>query len=855
MKKIIGLSLVLLSLSSFAQEIKINLKKNKAELLNGGNPVAHVMDDKDPIEIRTVSSHTVFIKVENAEENDLKIQFYKKSTPGYAAVFDILKIKSNKPVDTAYFSDGKLMIVGGPHTDLDSVIKLRVYNSSTQFFWFFKVLNTDDKNTSKKDLPSGYALKDALILSWFLKNKVTDNKAELFNILTFYAGGRVFGDLERARKYFHDTVNNYFLSQKIQEIMKINDTLKNPAIKHATGTAGNMIDIVKAGITSAGNLDVTNFADGLAKFLVKRTKEELNITFFEKFKDEINKDEYADVRTLFPETYNLLNVIGDEIYNYNIYISALREAFEKDLGSLLTNMPKVIEDGRYKDFFNTRPDIRAVCLSSIYIANGLISKNHPGKIIEDYPMEYLEPLKRKDIEGRVNLGKELSFSLRSQSSDNYWLNADTLEMLKDTAVLKTYLGLLYQKTKDLVIAGDTTFGKIINWAYKNEPKIIQVKNYITGLRKQVKIVGDDIKNVLESGKDKISFQDYYNYYNSTLDLVDYLAQLHKLPGLEMLEPGHEYYTDMKIARSAGNLALDINKRNYSAAILEIFQIYEYATGGTKDKNKKLLDDIRKKVSTSDDVIAGIKAKATSPENKKLLVQLEKKHNELVDTEADIRKLIADKKAHGDSISDDISHLILKYGSFMAAVVQAQNSDDVEAAIEAIALPQGSSRIKRESSANIALNAYLGLYTGYEQIKGFDKCWTTKYQKINSWGLTAPVGISFSKGFNHRSISLFISIIDIGAVASFRFGDTTTAQLPTIQLKDIFSPGVFLSYGFKKCPISFNIGAQAGPNLRKVSATGASSSNPYNDYENRAYVRFSASVVVDLPLLNFYTKSK
>ena len=169
------------------------------------------------------------------------------------------------------------------------------------------------------------------------------------------------------------------------------------------------------------------------------------------------------------------------------------------------------------------------------------------------------------------------------------------------------------------------------------------------------------------------------------------------------------------------------------------------------------------------------------------------------------------------------------------------------------MPPGSSTIKRVSIFNVSLNAYTGLYGGHEFIKGIsDK------QAINSYGVTAPIGFSLSWGHNlfgfnskHEwSTSLFISLIDLGAVAAYRFGDDSTATVPSIQLKDIVSPGAFISIGIPKTPLSINLGAQMGPNLRKVDNN---SSVPSNDYENKIYWRLSAGFVVDIPLLNLYTK--
>jgi hypothetical protein len=131
-------------------------------------------------------------------------------------------------------------------------------------------------------------------------------------------------------------------------------------------------------------------------------------------------------------------------------------------------------------------------------------------------------------------------------------------------------------------------------------------------------------------------------------------------------------------------------------------------------------------------------------------------------------------------------------------------------------------------------------------------------KINSFGLTAPIGVATSWGVNHWSLTGFVSLIDLGAVAAFRFQNDSVAQVPTVQLKDIFSPGLFFSIGIPKCPLSVNLGAQVGPNLRKIYSvedeeTGELVYN--NQYDNNVYWRFSVSLVVDIPIFNFYTKSR
>lgn len=186
---------------------------------------------------------------------------------------------------------------------------------------------------------------------------------------------------------------------------------------------------------------------------------------------------------------------------------------------------------------------------------------------------------------------------------------------------------------------------------------------------------------------------------------------------------------------------------------------------------------------------------------------------------------------------------------MAAVAQAKSSDDVAAAIEAVALPTGSARIKRESESNVSLNAYCGLFGAQNRTKFWSK---PEY----SGGVTAPIGFAASWGHsvfpfstgtkNGWSSSIFVSIIDLGAVAAYRFSNSTDS-VPHIKLEDIISPGLFLSLGFPKSPISFNMGCQMAPLLSSVRSSS-------NSFGSKTF-RFTGAICVDLPILNFYTKSK
>lgn len=185
---------------------------------------------------------------------------------------------------------------------------------------------------------------------------------------------------------------------------------------------------------------------------------------------------------------------------------------------------------------------------------------------------------------------------------------------------------------------------------------------------------------------------------------------------------------------------------------------------------------------------------------------------------------------------------IDYGMFIANVLKARSPAQIKQAIRMVALPPGSSRTKKESSFNISVNSYLGLYAGQEvlTLASID-------DPIRpSFGLTVPIGIAISAGMKQSgSLSLFFPIFDMGSVAAFRIGSDSRLNVPPFSIENIAAPGAYLVYGFPHYPFSIGAGVQYGPQLRKITRNNV-------QIESSAY-RFGVSVTIDVPLFNLYTK--
>src|SRR6266496_4440884 len=94
-----------------------------------------------------------------------------------------------------------------------------------------------------------------------------------------------------------------------------------------------------------------------------------------------------NLKILFPETRDVLNLIDQKIYQFSAYLAELRDAFIIDLNNLPYHIPDVLDLEKYDSFFSIsgREWIKPVVKSAAFIADGLIRKDSvlsAGNMIE-----------------------------------------------------------------------------------------------------------------------------------------------------------------------------------------------------------------------------------------------------------------------------------------------------------------------------------------------------------------------------------------------------------------------------------------------------------------------------------------
>lgn len=562
-------------------------------------------------------------------------------------------------------------------------------------------------------------------------------------------------------------------------------------------------------------LPITRLTDGFTQFLIKRTKEELTISAFSKFNRFLQKDTIY-LSTFIPRSKSKLESISSEIYDFDLYIKALRDAFILDLNSLPTNLQTylLLNPGFVEDEV-----VRTILLDGFSIAQKFVDSEMPEEILSEFLKNDSRIMRSTD--SRLKTTRQILMISRlmlntMQNGQGGFISADQLQdILQDNVLRCQFLCLVYEEAKKpeyLGIVDALPEQEIL------EIKLIEINQIVNDLNALIEEVR--LKQVY---REKIDYADYVNYVTSILNVIEFGYNILNINAHEN-DKIHRP-TFFTVLDNASLLVLKITQKQYSAAVLNLKEILlEIYPDTACDETLK---DVRKK--------RGVIRMAELTEVNR--VELKKVNGEIDSINAKCKSL--------KTIST-----VIDYISFVAGVAEANSAEEIAQVIETFALPAGSSVTKRKSSFTFSLNTYTGGFIGSEKLL-VDK----EYHTAGTSGITAPIGLGIST--RHRlfwakeprnSFNAFVSLLDVGAVFAYRFDDENTADLPEITLKNIFAPGIFLESSLFNSPFTIGAGYQWSPGIRKITAEG--NMPPTLEMEAENAQRLMVTLKVDLPLVFF-----
>lgn len=407
--------------------------------------------------------------------------------------------------------------------------------------------------------------------------------------------------------------------------------------------------------------------------------------------------------------------------------------------------------------------------------------------------------------------REVSYDVIQVQEKNigprHWITPKKFnDMMEDTLLRRCFMGLLYQRLA--AIEGGPRYD-----ARNMALLATKFMNTIYDIDERRELLRHKKKN-----NQPLRFEDYYPFIKSTVDMLNIVLETPFQAGGDPLVDRFETLRDVpKISNEVLSLFENVFAENYPNAIRNVVQLLSITWG---------LD-----VKTED----------------------QKPRAGAATTGSDKRQL-RPKLTREDKKNMKVKSAILLYGSFMANMVDAQTPGQVKAAIRAVAVPAGSSSIKRNAPFNISVNSYLGLGGHREFLT--DNTIPDEKRAAFTFGLSVPVGVAFSwanrdAAFNRKkwkrlSYSVFIPVIDLGAVTAYRIDQkNVNAAMPELNFGNIIAPGAYFMVNFPRSPFTLGAGWQWGPQLRKITVDNNT------EITSRAW-RIGVTATIDVPIFNIFT---
>ena len=552
--------------------------------------------------------------------------------------------------------------------------------------------------------------------------------------------------------------------------------------------------------------------DGTSKFLVEKTKQELNIAFIDKFRNVFKK--FEDFHILFPSSSNV--ILNNDPLNFSNWGMQLKPAAISDINALPVNFSIFIKTS---ELYNRLNDKEKELLDAFFIIMHTLQMEYNG--IEPFVMfNYINQEFGYNSGGSMVINKSISFLHAISESfyrneTNVYVPVDSIINMNTHAKI-VFLDIFAAKNRNLLESININ-DKSVYLHITTQIKYYQSKQYKTWdnfifmaaakLIPTIRILNKSIKELKKNIDKSAKREEYKKINNEILTLYDIAFNLYYMNNLTALYENDAYYVKYKpIVQNTIDLNNYLLDENYPAALIAFNNI---VNNGIK-------------------FIINETPALSNVEN--------------------VNKIV------------EMINGIVYWGGFVTEIASMDSSYQVKNMLKKYAEPVGSYRIKRKFMSSISLNSFPGLYIGGETYKNGNSEWSN--------GITAPIGFSFNfagrkevknfkdydfinkknkiKQYKGNVWGLYISVIDIAAPFVYRWSNDETEGFPEdIKWEQVFSPGGHITYGCKNSGLTFMFGAQMTPSLRKITE------NEIELYERS--LRYGISLTYDIPVFTMYKK--
>lgn len=601
----------------------------------------------------------------------------------------------------------------------------------------------------------------------------------------------------------------------------------------------------------------TKIADALAILLIEHAKQDLLLMFFQKLRAEVARQPL--LLDMFPHTYALLGEYP--IYELPKFGTLWSHAIAEDLVAL----PQDIAQGKY---VASRTEITGsqefLLFNDIINIAGRVKMKTTFSSMVNYYSANPDELKNPYINWAfITLKMVYQECVKLKDGKPALLTAADLESYTDDDI-QMMLGMLASKYP-------AVFKNFIHpFTASDASQLNQLRKYLVNILMIINNFNTAIPGVAANKTGdgiKSPFWDTMRELLNTLETTD------------LIKPDSHIKQYLAIAGTCLGIYDDAEQKNYSAMVHESLGLIadllpeKYSTAVLLIKTWKLDKDkaaavfaqmtayfnqidiiINKTEHAASDIaqLADLAGRVYQvPGAADLLV-----YSTVAEFKAELLDLY-NRALHSslanNSAKNTFIYSLSRIGQFWSDVEAAKNSTDLANVIQTYAVQPSSYLIKRNTRASISFNAHLGTYAGLEYAPAPKPV----------FGLSAPIGLSFNWGFHQSTdqvneatfigrdgrkkmltgscFSLNFSIVDIGAVASYRINNGNEGPLPkNFNFGQLLAPGLTIGYSIKGIPLMISMGAELTPELRSLAT----------DPQPQPAIRLFAGLFYDLPFHTF-----
>lgn len=617
--------------------------------------------------------------------------------------------------------------------------------------------------------------------------------------------------------------------------------------------------------------------DAMAIYLANRVKLETALTFMDLIKKAMKNDSL--LLELFPLTEKTLTAYST--YEAPNFGSAWRSAFSEDFLTLPEKLGNENMSSYLKQRFGVPVDDGQLVFLQQAVNFAVTSRSNTNflDVIEYLKNQYNEKQINTTFSDFIRVVNLINNEFYATNKKNFWISYVEFNNMdiEEWEIMLTLLRSKYPFLEKYYSSADQK---------RVAPTIAEIKTWFSKL---LYVINQYQSSAIQTSPQR-STHVISNYWRTTKDLL--LATLSTANGRVVFQQinSADNANLIKIITHLSNLYTNIDEKNYPLAFNEVtglvttLQTSNYINNkhfnsffikGNKAKYPKQIEKIQNSTLEILNLVAEID-NTKSDSLKKVILQAKLViKRDTLDTLLSkyggkdlVKSFVVDKTKFLDTFlrkqdfytnlyNENSTKEFNKVIQFINDVAKTTDSKELSKVIASHASPPLSYRLKRYKKASWDVNAYVGIVGGYEGLKDRSK-------GQFAYGLSAPIGISYSLAsktnkptpnaykkddgtigyFKGNAWTFSLSIIDIGAVVRYRFGNGNEEGLPAkVSFAQVLSPGIHIRRGIKNTPLCYFVGAQYIPQLRNFDGDNES----IRDYSG--VYQINLGVAFDLPLFN------